>query len=76
VLSLVSDEVRLDVDNNASNGLSGLNSQVEVDLKTILTLNPYILVENVQRLFDIDSSGINGSRISEVDKFTIEIIYI
>lgn len=60
VLSLVSDEVRLDVDNNASNGLSGLNSQVEID----------ILVENVQRLFDIDSSGINGSRISKVDKFT------
>lgn len=60
VFSLVSDEIRLDVHNNAPDGLGGLNSQVEVN----------IFIKDVQWFFDIDGSRIDCSRVGQIDEFT------
>jgi hypothetical protein len=59
VLSLIGDQVGLDVHDNAPDGFRRLDGQVKVD----------IFIEDVERLLDINGPSIDGARISEVDQF-------
>jgi hypothetical protein len=65
---LVSDQVRLDVHNNAPDRLSRLNCQVQVDLIQNNNHTIYILIEDVQRLLRIDGSGVDRTRIRKINQ--------
>lgn len=59
MFSLVGNQVGLHVDHNDSDGLSGLDSQVQVN----------VLLEDIKGLLGVDGSDIDSSWLSLVHKF-------